>query len=443
MADIDSVLTKWKEFGLSPDYTPIAELLQYVKNTPNPHKHRHKDIAAIQGSIRTSGYKVPPLLWKNPRTGLVEVVIGCGRIQGAAEEGLEGLPTYRDDSMSEAQVKALRLADNRVKDLSNVYDDGLIVDILKDLKFADIDLDYLKYDQYSHLLVEDLAASDPLFSEIAPGYEEQVNGPKAAPMPQAVQPGSQEPNLHPPLPPVKELANENAPRELDGVPKWHGRPNLAYPTDNEYGIPTLSLKYMADNVPKPIVKWGELSRNDKRPRTLHFWVEDEKFEGLLKNPNAPLMGGAIALVEPNFSLHPDDPLAVVLWYTYWKRWLARYWQSKGAKIIVDLWVPGKYSEINLMGVPQGWRAYGIRGNTENLKYVEVMYLDACERADTDELIYLVYGGGQEAQRLCEEYKDSGWIWIPERMQIVSNPNLAGMDGLENKVAYDDFKGIKR
>jgi hypothetical protein len=447
LTDVEIIQAWAKEAGLKPDYLPIDELLQYVENTRpvNPKKHRHKDLSATKGSIHTSGFKVPPLLWTNPKTGKVELVFGSGRIQSAADDGLPGLPVNWDLNMTPAQAKALRLADNRTPELSSAYDDQIIIDTLKDLKLAEMDMAYLGYEKYDKFLVADQAASDPIFEDIAPGYEERVNGPRkvdsevgpARPLPL----GSEEPDLHPPLPPISQ---ESPYAGTSDVPLWRGRLALHYPSDNEYGIPTLSMKYMATTVDFPVDKWGEIGRNAKRSGLWHFYVDDPKFEGLIKNPNGPLFGAATACVEPNFSLHPQDDLAIVLYYTYMKRLLARYWQSKGMKIFVDLWVPGKFAEINMLGVPDGWKSYAIRGNSGQLKYIEVMYLDAVEKAGgedaEDDVIYLVYGGGQDTQKACEEY---GWTWIPERMQVVSNPLLAGMDGRDNVVPYDDFKDIKK
>ncbi|MDD3150966.1 MAG: DUF4417 domain-containing protein [Candidatus Gastranaerophilales bacterium] len=435
----EEIMQAWAQAGLKPDYLSIGELLQYVENTRpvNPKKHRHKDIEATKGSIHTSGYKVPSLLWKNPQTGKVEVIIGSGRILAAADDGLEALPVHWDTTMTPAQAKALRLADNRTPEISSAYDDQIIIDTLKDLKHADLDLGYLKYDKYDKFLVEDLAADDPLFEDIAPGYAEMVNGPvnevdHEARQVQSLPLGAQEPELHPPLPPVSS----------EELPKYHGTPSESFPSDNEYGIPSLSLKFVPDSVPKPLVKWGEISRRQPMHGCWHFYIEDSKFANLVNDPLAPLYSNPAAIVEPNFSIGSQSPKAHVIWWTYWKRFIARKLQAKGVRVFVDLNVAEVYLDLNFVGVPEGYTAYATRGYNREIAYLGRLYQAACDHAGTEDIVFLVYGGGKVIQDFCTEFSDN-LTWIPERMAVVNNSALAEKDGLAPNVAYDDFKNIKK
>lgn len=447
----EEIMQAWARSGLKPDYRPIDELLQYVENTRpvNPKRHRHKDIEATKGSIHTSGYKVPALLWKNPQTSKVEVIIGSGRILAAADDGLDALPVHWDTTMTPAQAKALRLADNRTPEISSAYDDQIIIDTLKDLKHADLDLGYLKYDKYDKFLVEDLAAADPIFEDLSPGYAEKVNGPahkvdyEAGPV-QPLPLGGAPVKLEKPgdldKPPAAEIEPvKNDDYEMGGI---------VFPSDPVWGIPVLSLKYQAEKVTKPIVKWGEVGRKDKSVTggIWHFYVKDYKFETLYYNdPNAPMYADPYAMVLPNYSVREFTPYSWIMGQTFKKFWLGRYWQSKGFRIFVDLNVRLDADQIklvgcpiNFLGVPRGWRAYATRGYNSSADYLKLEYQWACKWAESDDIIFMVIGGGKEVQRVANEYQ---WTWIPERMDVVWNPELD--DGLATKVPTSQFKNIKK
>jgi hypothetical protein len=117
-------------------------------------------------------------------------------------------------------------------------------------------------------------------------------------------------------------------------------------------------------------------------------------------------------VEPNFSIYNQMPLPVALWATYRKRWCARWWQSRGIKILVDLNVAEQYAEMNLLGVPKGWNAYATRGYTDGLQATEREFALACEHAGTASILFVVYGGGRKVMEYCRE---RGWLWFLETM----------------------------
>lgn len=445
----EDIMQAWAKAGLKPDYLPVSELLQYVENTRplNPKKHRHKDLVATKGSIHTSGYKVPALLWKDPQTGNVEVVIGSGRILAAADDGLQALPVHWDTTMTPAQVKALRLADNRLPEISSAYDDQIIIDTLKDLKLAELDVEYLKYDKYEKFLLTDQAADDPIFKSIAPDYEALINGPPeyagaARPLPL----GGAPVNIEKPGDLDKPFIEDRT----DIEPVKNGdlqMGDIVFPSDPVWGIPMLSLKYQAEEVKKPVVKWGEVGRKDKSVRggIWHFYVGDGKFETLYYNdPSAPMYANPYAMVLPNFSIRSQTPYSWVMGQTFKKFWLGRYWQSKGFRIFVDMNVRIDPEEvklvgcpINLIGVPRGFRAYASRGYNASADYLRVEYEWACKWAGSDDIIFLVIGGGKEVQKVSSELQ---WTWIPERLDCIRHPELD--DGLAPKVPTSDFINIK-
>lgn len=189
-------------------------------------------------------------------------------------------------------------------------------------------------------------------------------------------------------------------------------PDALWPSDNEWGIPTLDLHWQADAVDLPVVTWGSMARTSKMRGTWLFYTEDERFEALWHDPSGVVNSGCVNAVEPNFSVYDQMPRAIALYNTYRKRWMARYWQSKGVRVFVDLNVAEHGADINLMGVPQGWRAYATRGYADRMDATEREFERACERAGSDDVLFLVYGGGKAVMELCQR---RAWVHIDEHM----------------------------
>ena len=105
------------------------------------------------------------------------------------------------------------------------------------------------------------------------------------------------------------------------------------------------------------------------------------------------------------------PRAVAIWQMYRKRWLARWYQSVGITIFVDLNISERHADLRLMGVPAGWKAYATRAYSERLDATEREYQAAIERAGSESILFVVYGGGKKAEELS---KQRGWIWYQDQ-----------------------------
>lgn len=191
-------------------------------------------------------------------------------------------------------------------------------------------------------------------------------------------------------------------------------PDALFETDNEWGIPLLRVTQMPTFIVAPVTKWGDAARTSHMPGTYQFYVDDYKFTALWKRPEAVVKSGCAAAIEPNFSTNDQMARAVVLWRTYQKRWIARYWQSYNIQIFVDLYTAPRYHDISLLGVPKGWRAYATRGLSKHIGRIEVDYARAIEHAGDLDIVFLVYGGGKEVELLCREM---GVNWIPENQKV--------------------------
>jgi len=88
---------------LSPD-----ELIPYPRNAK---QHPEEQVEHIANSIREFGFRQPIVVDADN-----VVVIGHGRLMAAKKLGLESVPVARADDLTEEQIKALRLADNKTNE---------------------------------------------------------------------------------------------------------------------------------------------------------------------------------------------------------------------------------------------------------------------------------------------------------------------------------------
>lgn len=192
-------------------------------------------------------------------------------------------------------------------------------------------------------------------------------------------------------------------------------PDAKFPTDNEFDIPLLSREYEARWLDLPVAVWGSVKRTAQMPGTWHFYTDDYRFERIWERPYEVPETGCMAVIEPNFTISEQMSRATVLYNIYRKRWLARYWQTFGIRVLVDLNVSVNRYEVNFLGVPVGWKAYATRGYTERLDDLKYEFEIACKHAWSEEILFVVVGGGQAVKSYCEF---RGWTHIQERADIV-------------------------
>lgn len=112
----------------------IKDITPYFNN---PRKNE-KAIDAVMHSIEEFGFKNPIIIDKD---GVI--ISGHTRRLAAIKLGLREVPCIVGDHLSEEQVKAFRLADNRVAEIAT-WDDDLLKEEMKNV--LDMDLDIYGFD---------------------------------------------------------------------------------------------------------------------------------------------------------------------------------------------------------------------------------------------------------------------------------------------------------
>lgn len=119
-------------------YMKMADLKPYENNPRN----NEAAVPYVKNSIREFGFKVPILIDENN-------VIVCGhtRYEAAQELGYDEIPCVYADNMSEEQIKAFRLVDNKTHedskwDFSKLNEEleGIFDIDMEDFGFTDISL---------------------------------------------------------------------------------------------------------------------------------------------------------------------------------------------------------------------------------------------------------------------------------------------------------------
>lgn len=109
----------------------VASLAPYARNA---RTHSPEQVAQIAASIRAFGFTVPVLV---DTAG--SIIAGHGRVLAAQQLGLTEVPTMVADGWSAEQIRAYRIADNKLT-LNAGWDDDALRFELGELQDAGFDL---------------------------------------------------------------------------------------------------------------------------------------------------------------------------------------------------------------------------------------------------------------------------------------------------------------
>jgi hypothetical protein len=132
----------------------------------NARSHSRKQLKLIADSIKRFGFTNPILV-----TDDFEVIAGHGRLAAAKSLAMQLVPVVALSSLSEADKKGLRIADNRIAELSNWDRDILAIEYqgLQDLHFDDPEVTGFSLGAID-LILDEAAEKKP----VEPGPEDNV-----------------------------------------------------------------------------------------------------------------------------------------------------------------------------------------------------------------------------------------------------------------------------
>lgn len=130
----------------------IEELKAYEKNP----RHNEKAVDAVAASIKEFGWKVPVVIDKD---GVIAA--GHTRVAAAKKLGIKTVPCIVADDLTEEQIRAFRLADNKTAELAE-WDEDLLA----------LELEALRDFQMEQFGFDDLLNQQPGIEE--PNFEDDI-----------------------------------------------------------------------------------------------------------------------------------------------------------------------------------------------------------------------------------------------------------------------------
>ena len=140
-------------------YKKVNELIPYEKNP----RHNDEAVEYVANSIKEFGFKVPIVIDKNN-----VIVTGHTRYKASLQLGLEEVPVIQATDLTEEQIKAFRLADNKVSEKST-WDYDLLNIELEDITNIDMsDFDFESFSGVSYIddLLENEYAGEGATSDL-------------------------------------------------------------------------------------------------------------------------------------------------------------------------------------------------------------------------------------------------------------------------------------
>lgn len=130
--------------------------LDEIKPYENNPRHNDNAVDAVAASIREFGFKVPLVV---DSEGVI--VAGHTRYKAAQKLGLQTVPCLIADDLTDEQVKAFRLADNKVGELATWDFDALKVELdnIGEIDLSGMGFDLTLHDEYTEPDIEDFSNS--------------------------------------------------------------------------------------------------------------------------------------------------------------------------------------------------------------------------------------------------------------------------------------------
>ena len=140
------------------------QLIPYINNPRN----NDDAVDKVAASIKEFGFKVPIVINKDNI-----IVTGHTRLKAAKKLGIEEVPCIIADDLTDAQIKAFRIADNKVSEYAE-WDEDLLKIELEQLEEMDFDLDELNidYSDFDLDICDDIEEIEPEEVEIPEVPEE-------------------------------------------------------------------------------------------------------------------------------------------------------------------------------------------------------------------------------------------------------------------------------
>ena len=270
----------------------ICKIIPYERNA----RKNEKAIPAVAASMREFGLRGQIVLQSRDNP---VIVTGHTRVAACKLLGWTEIPDENIaycDGLTEEQIKAYRLADNRTGEIAT-WNKALLKSEIKSLEKSGLDMSRFKFEFKSKML--------PYGAE--------------------------------------RLKTDDA-YNLRLV-------NASY-CAGHYGMPVL---VGIDHVPQELLGFNYAKTTDKFNACIHFFIDDYQFERLWNSPEQylELLQQFDSVLTPDFSCYMDMPLPMQQWNEYRRRALGNWWQRNGIRVIPTLsWSDKRSYGFAFNGLPK-------------------------------------------------------------------------------------------
>ena len=267
--------------NLKIEYVDIKSIKPYHKNA------RHNDGEAterVAASIKAFGFQQPILVDDNNI-----IITGHTRLKAALSLGMDTVPIAHAVNLTDEQIKAYRLADNRVAEYSK-WDAELLNVELKE--FETIDMSQFGFD---------LSVTGLDFGEDNPESE-----------------------------PIEE-DTEDFHRDTT-INQYNLFDYDDTRTEGKYDMPVLEG---VDHIPSDLQGFNYVLNKPDTSKGVHFFLDDYQFERIWQRPDFYIekLTDFDCVLTPDFSLYLDMPIAMQVWNIYRSRLIGQIMQDYGITVI--------------------------------------------------------------------------------------------------------------
>lgn len=272
-----------------------------IKPYENNPRHNDEAVDAVANSIREFGFKVPLVIDKDNI-----IVTGHTRYKASIKLGIKEVPCIRASDLSEEQVKAFRIADNKVSELATWDMEKL------SLELDDINLDMSAFG----VEIEELPENDI------------------------------------------EIDNDENDWYGDERERTYDAYNLGLIENEDLKNDFWQMPYIhkTDYIPSDLIGFNYAKTSKQKDVGIHFYIDDYQFERLWNKPQdyISLFWDYDCILTPDFSLYMDMPMPMKIWNIYRSRFIGAYYQSLGIEVIPTIsWAEKETFEFCFKGIEKG------------------------------------------------------------------------------------------
>lgn len=271
-----------------------SDLIPYEKNP----RRNDKAVKYVAKSIETFGFKVPLVIDRHN-----VVICGHTRLKAAKKLGLDVVPCIIADDLTEEQIKAFRLADNKVSEQAD-WDWDLLDGEMEGI---------LNLDMGDFGFVFEEAADDATPIEDKPKKNERMRTDEAYNLP------------------------------------WVDLER----TEGFYQMPTIEKEA---HRPSGLMGFNYALNSGDHSKGIHFYVDDYQFERIWNDPHKyiDVLRPYDCVLTPDFSLYLDMPISMKIWNVFRSRLIGQMMQDEGLTVIPTVsWAEPETFAFCFDGLPEG------------------------------------------------------------------------------------------